>query len=217
MAQIYSDGDYSQERFIGPAIIEYPLPRESGAFLVRQRVSVDANDYVAANVAGNTGQLTHPVYQAAMLVAEIDFEHLHGGIFHFTKIYANVPASHTTPGGTASYTFPGWVNQRDPVTYESQVLREHDFFVTTDWRDIAETPRFRPVNNNGWDVEILNDGGGVLIPTIPSRSNYQAGNVGGATGAKLINGDLYVAIRTGTIDRYFGNIWQRTTDWVKAI
>ena len=204
----YSDGFYDTKLFIGKPVFSYPRPRESGAFVLRQRVSIDADDYTPAPVATNVGAIAHPVYSDALLVAEEAFDDIGNGVVHYTEVYANKPNDYTVPAGNVSYPFPGFLNQRAVTTLDVQVSRTHEFFVTVDpIADISTIAAFRPVaDGTQHDVDILTDGGGVATLTDPTRANYKT---------NFIDTELLV-VRESVVSRYLGNIWERVTDRVLA-
>ncbi len=136
----------------------------------------------------------------------------------FDRQYANVPATHYDYE-TASLTFPGFFNSRNPYTQTETVQIERVYYqvgagltyTTVDALPlIAES---RVTNTAGLNVSIfsggylyLNNGGGILSPTTPSLATYIA----------LAAANTYSLVLDSKPEWYIGGLWAVVTRRAQA-
>jgi hypothetical protein len=124
------------------------------------------------------------------------------------RIWATIPATRSEPI-TTSYTYPGYINERDPVTLgvAGRVLLE--YFLNLDPTNastgIAIEPAQRYTNTYG-DIMVLNDGGAGLLATTPTLTAYKA----------LVSGGSEINAADSEREQYMGDIWCRKTVKIPA-
>jgi len=177
--------------------IEYPLELEPTAQLFREEWVVNTVDY--APPARDTPHPESAEFDGFILV---DVQGIRKTPEHtfYELTWATVPADHDEPLSYA-FTFPGYDTERDPPTLGMTARVEVEYFVTDDpVAEISTVPRQRFENTYG-EVAYLNDGGGVLVPTTPTRADYKA----------MVTAEDEFVAEDSALEHYYGNIWARRT------
>lgn len=199
---------------------EYPMAWLPTHFTVEEKYLVKAGNY--SRLENNT---PNSVFPTAYLVDEnIDREE--GDGIWFTRLYSTIPSSWSAPQ-TFAGNYPGLYVYRAPFVESAPGLEQHDYFMVgagTPYATEKDIP-FIGVDRLTYSDGVftnsvpllsggeyyLNDGGGVLFPTTPSRATY----IGWIADDLAIDSFTLVA-EASKPQRYKANIWDRVTLYVKA-
>jgi hypothetical protein len=228
MAAFKVDGDFTTATAVGAARKSFPIEGRNDSFIIEQDYMQTFADFSA--LALNT---PHPDVPTAYLVAETPLQDLGGGIARWTRVYAQVPATYTEPGGNYAYNFIGFegnffyvdedgnpvaISGRDRFTESVPVQITREFFLvgtgqtyaTAEQIPVISAQKYYYENSTVPVLALFNPitTGGVTYPgTTPTRTAYEA-----MVAANAFN----IVVEDSLVTRWMGNIWMRETRRVKA-
>ena len=218
-----SDSDitsqYSTARPNGPLFTDRPFVGrgDSSHIIVSQEHVVTHSSY--SPLALNS---PHPVFTSCVYVGDTNFGEKLGGLKSFTRQWASIPASYSEPT-SVSYTMPGVLNVRDPFNTVTKGIYYHEFllvgsgetYATFDAIPASGETKASYASSASYSLGAgvyLNAGGAGVSTSTPSTSTYvgwMTADSGNATSYSITAEPSY-------LERYMGNIWERTTLKIKA-
>ena len=180
----------------------------------------------------------HPVETTAYLVEESPEQDLGGDVVKWTRSYAKIPSTHTFPGGTISFSFPGFygfvytlgssvttIDGRERFTKTVKVRINREYFLCITGQTYTTPGAIPIIDAQGFfygdpddhiTVDYLADSPPLVTASTPSRTDYLAVVAGGSglgTGADA--GEIVAEV--SRIYQYHGPIWCRETPYIKAL
>jgi hypothetical protein len=231
MSANFTDGNWTLKWPIGKARISYPIPGDLTSYIISQdymqlrssysAAALNTTHYAALGSASPTdGGATGN--SSAYLIEIGEHRDMGQGVIMWTERYATKPAERSEYESYA-YNFIGFygawgintttVTGRDRFskTVMSRIAFKYyipgvDGGITTA-ADIpliaAQTYIYGTTTNN---VDFLADSPPFTAATVPSRTTYEG----------WITGATEIVVEPSIVRRWFGNIWERQTRYVKA-
>lgn len=92
---------------------------------------ITLNDTMSSASSAGVLELPFPADSAAYFVGDTNHSPIGGGMVSFTRTFANIPNTITTPSGSQFVTFPGLNNGHLQITAMSMSEATNDTFITT--------------------------------------------------------------------------------------
>jgi hypothetical protein len=227
MAAFKVDGDFTTATAVGAARKSFPIEGRNDSVVIEQDFMQALSSF--APLALNT---PHPDVPTAYLVAETPLQDLGSGIVRWTRVYAQVPATYTEPGGSYAYNYIGFVGNvisqggevtlsvtgRERKVENSSVQITREFFLVgagqtyTQWQSIPVISGQRYYGASGMDTDYLTDSPPFVTATNPTRTDYLALVTADAASPSSFS----LVVEDSTVTRWMGNIYMRETRRIKA-
>lgn len=226
MARTYTDGTYTSAFAVTPLVKQPALPGVKDDLVAAQDFVILRDSYTAAALNTPHADEADPAHPVWVLVAEDNKRDLGGDIMQFTRRYARKPDTYSEAQGTISYNFIGFdgsfginiptITGRPRFVKTVAARAQHDFFLVgpeayCDYATPQEIPiipeqtYYRATSTQTTDY--LNDGPPTFTEASnPSRTDYESWI---ATGSEIV-------AQASTLERWQGNIYRRTTIYIKA-
>jgi hypothetical protein len=226
MSAFRIDGLLTTAQVQGGARKSFPFEGDVSSFIVEQDYMVNLANY--SPLALSTA---HGTYTSAYLVRESALENLGAGVVKFTRTYAQIPASRSEYG-TFAYEFIGFLgvgtppysqydvqvgDQRDPFlkVVVSRFLHEYflcapgQTYVTPDLIPVvpAQVYSFDGLPNNKAKYLVDAATNPLASQTDPTLPDYRT----------LVTNEDEIVAEDSTIERWMGDIYVRSTRYVKAL
>ena len=233
MSAFRTDGTFTSASAVGAARKSFPFDGDNTSFIVEQDFMVALTSFTPLAL-----DTAHPTYTDAYLVKESPLEDLGGGIVRWTRTYAQIPASRNEYG-TFAFQFPGllgtqtppyafqyWVvadDGRDPFLDTSSSRFRFEYFlcatgetyVTPDLIPIFPKLAFNIIANPSSRNAYLLPEGVYFSDTVPTKEAW-LDLIDGGTGIGDGAEDGEFIAEDSTVERWMGNIYVRSTRYVKA-
>ena len=236
MSRLWTDGDWTTASHVGGPSYSSPLPGTTDPLILRQDCMILAASYSALAIS-----TAHPTETTYKLVQETDRQDQGGGVVKWTRVYAKVPAAWTEYSELA-YNFIGYMGVFG-INVETATGRErftkivpmkicHDYWIangTSQTDPIAggtgvtittagNIPRIQGTlyTEAGYPTlltDYLKDSPPFVTASAPDRTAYEAYISTDAATATSYS----IVVETSKLDRWMGEIWHRTTTYVKAL
>jgi hypothetical protein len=227
MAPFKVDGDFTTATAVGAARKSFPIEGRNDSVVIEQDFMQALSSF--APLALNT---PHPDVPTAYLVAETPLQDLGSGIVRWTRVYAQVPATYTEPGGSYAYNYIGFVGNvisqggevtlsvtgRERTVENSPVQITREFFLVgagqtyAQWQNIPVISGQRYYGASGMDTDYLTDAPPFVTATNPTRTAYLALVTADAASPSSFS----LVVEDSTVTRWMGNIYMRETRRIKA-
>jgi len=226
MSAFKTDGTFTSASAVGATRKSFPFDGDNSSFIVEQDYMIALSSF--SPLALSTA---HGTYTDAYLVKESPLQDLGGGIVKWTRTYAQIPATRDEYG-SASYLFIGFLgvhvapysqydtlvnDERDPFqkVVTSRLTKEYflcaagQTYTTPSAIPTIEAQSYHFDGHPNNKVLYLVDPAinTISAETIPSLPDYRD---------MVTAGDEIVA-EDSTLERWMGNIYVRSTRYVKAL
>ena len=225
MSAFRTDGTFTSASAVGAARKSFPFDGDNTSFIVEQDFMVALASFTPLAL-----DTAHPTYTDAYLVKESPLEDLGGGIVRWTRTYAQIPASRSDYG-TFAYQFIGFLgtgtppysqydvqvgDQRDPILkkVQSRILSEYFLCATGQTYETPDLIPVIPAQKYTFDGAPNNPITYLVDPSINPAATETDPNLPDYL-SMIDDGDEIVA-EDSDIERWMGNIYVRTTRYVKA-
>lgn len=148
---------------VGPIEWMDPLPKQSAPVMFRQQFMQAISSFSALAL-----DTPHPTATTYLLVREGEFSAIGAGVQKFNRYYATTPPQRTEYS-TMAATFPGYQDQRDPISATSPAKITYDYILlgATFPTLLSET---RMTNIYGFNQPLLSE---VYLSTISNPTTVQ--------------------------------------------
>lgn len=192
----------------GPLVLSYPFAEvgDPDHILAEQRYYVIAADYEAPTISDTITVGAATLY----CVGDVQQTDAEAGGVYYTRRWASVPSDRFDYQSFVA-TFPGIFEQRDSFNRSVTSQLEYEYFLCTTGQTYV-TPDLIPIvlassyEVAGDDLPRPPDGFYLDASTTPTKSTYVT-----AVGTAAFS----IVAEDSTLERYMGDIWQRTTRRVK--
>jgi hypothetical protein len=226
MSAFKTDGTFTSASAVGAARKSFPFDGDNSSFIVEQDFMIALSSF--SPLALSTA---HGTYTNAYLVKESPLQDLGGGIVKWTRTYAQIPATRSEYS-TFAYTFIGFLgagiapysqydiqagDQRDPFLKVVMSRVYNEYFLCATGQTYTTPSAIPVINAQSYNFDGLpNNKVNYLVdpainplstatePTLPDYRDM------------VTAGDEIVA-EDSTLERWMGNIYVRSTRYVKAL
>jgi hypothetical protein len=219
MAAFKVDGDFTVATACSAARKLFPIPGDNTSFIVEQ-------DFMQffANFTPLALNTAHPTFTNAYLVEETPLQDLGGGVARWTRRYAQIPATRDEYE-TFAYHFIGFegnfnigsplITGRDRFTKVVVSRIHYEYFLCAagqPYEDPGDIPiiseqQYLAAPGSDMPVDWLRDSPPFDVPSDPTRAAYEA----------MIAAGTEIVAEDSRVSRWLGNIYERSTRYVKAI
>jgi hypothetical protein len=223
----YVSGDFSTPVACTLPEFAAPIEGQTGNYVLSQDFICNLSSFTP--LALNT---PHPDFPTYYLVSEGEKRDIGGGKVRWTRVYAQVPATYTEPGGSYAYNYIGFVGNvisqggevtlsvtgRERKVENSPVQITREFFLVgtgqtyTQWQSIPVISGQRYYGATGLDTDYLTDAPPFVTATNPTRTAYLALVTADAASPSSFS----LVVEDSTVTRWMGNIYMRETRRIKA-
>lgn len=225
--RIYVSGTHTAAVAVSLPTFTAPFPGITAQYVLTQDWMCEINSF--APLALNTA---HPDYPDYKLTGESETRDMSGGMFRWTRTYAQLPESYSEPGGNYAYRFIGLMGGggpvgeggvipfvlRNPLTLNVPVLITRDFFLVGTGGTVATFEAIPEIGaqryfNVEWpvpngDTDWLGRGEGFTVPTAEEYEEWIA--------ADASSDSFHIVVESSSVSRWMGNFFMRETRRVKA-